>query len=302
MRPLAWCSVPTLNERVALGHGDLIGRIDSAALHVDDARISEAHAMVSLRGEALRLLALRGRIRVDGRFVNDVEIVPGLRVLLADAVELHFERVHLPAEVLAIRFADLPQHVLTSTISLHSRGGPTIVPGFDPRASAVLWSTNGVWRMVEPDGTPRPLHANTSCAVGGVPLVVEAVSLESAAYEGIRPLPSTGLELLAAGAAVRIQRPGDERPTMIGGVPGRILDQLIRAGGALSWRGLADGVWPDDRSVEASLRRRLDAGIGRLRERLREADAEHIEIALDGAGTVCLRLTEQDRTTVQASR
>ena len=167
MRPLAWCSVPTLNERVALGHGDLIGRIDSAALHVDDARISEAHAMVSLRGEALRLLALRGRIRVDGRFVNDVEIVPGLRVLLADAVELHFERVHLPAEVLAIRFADLPQHVLTSTISLHSRGGPTIVPGFDPRASAVLWSTNGVWRMVEPDGTPRPLHANTSCAVGG---------------------------------------------------------------------------------------------------------------------------------------
>jgi len=44
-----------------LTHGDLIGRLGTAALHFDDARISEAHAMISLRGQELKLLALRGR-------------------------------------------------------------------------------------------------------------------------------------------------------------------------------------------------------------------------------------------------
>ena len=34
-------------------------------LHVDDARVSEAHALVSLRGRELQLLALRGRFAVD---------------------------------------------------------------------------------------------------------------------------------------------------------------------------------------------------------------------------------------------
>jgi pSer/pThr/pTyr-binding forkhead associated (FHA) protein len=29
---------------------DLVGRLETAALHLDDARISEAHALVSLRG------------------------------------------------------------------------------------------------------------------------------------------------------------------------------------------------------------------------------------------------------------
>ncbi len=45
--------------------GDIIGRLWSAALHVDDARVSEAHALVSLRGRELQLLALRGRFAVD---------------------------------------------------------------------------------------------------------------------------------------------------------------------------------------------------------------------------------------------
>ena len=38
----------------------------SAALHLDDPRVSEAHAMVSIRGSELKLLALRGRFQIDG--------------------------------------------------------------------------------------------------------------------------------------------------------------------------------------------------------------------------------------------
>ena len=67
----------------ALGHGDVIGRLESAALHLSDPRISEAHAMVSLRGGALKLVALRGRLVVDGAALRDVELVPGLVVQLA---------------------------------------------------------------------------------------------------------------------------------------------------------------------------------------------------------------------------
>ena len=45
--------------------GDIIGRIWGAALRLDDPQISEAHALVSMRGTALKLLALRGRFVVD---------------------------------------------------------------------------------------------------------------------------------------------------------------------------------------------------------------------------------------------
>ena len=38
--------------------GDIVGRIWSAALRIDDPDISEAHALLSLRGEGLWLLAL----------------------------------------------------------------------------------------------------------------------------------------------------------------------------------------------------------------------------------------------------
>ena len=30
-------------------HGDFVGRLETAAVHLDDARVSEAHAMISLR-------------------------------------------------------------------------------------------------------------------------------------------------------------------------------------------------------------------------------------------------------------
>lgn len=50
-----------------LGHGDLIGRLWSAALCLSDPRVSEAHAMVSLREGQLRLLALRGLFAIDGK-------------------------------------------------------------------------------------------------------------------------------------------------------------------------------------------------------------------------------------------
>ena len=65
MRPTTRLQLPS-GAMVLLGPGDLIGRSPTAALHIDDPRISEAHSMVSLRGSQLKLLALRGRHSVYG--------------------------------------------------------------------------------------------------------------------------------------------------------------------------------------------------------------------------------------------
>jgi len=48
-RALVWIRLPD-GSLVALGHGDFIGRVWTAALVLDDPRVSEGHAMISLRG------------------------------------------------------------------------------------------------------------------------------------------------------------------------------------------------------------------------------------------------------------
>ncbi len=52
-------------------------------MSLDDPRISEAHALLSLRGGALHLLSLRRMIAVDGKPVSGVELRRGLVVALA---------------------------------------------------------------------------------------------------------------------------------------------------------------------------------------------------------------------------
>ena len=54
--------------------GSILGRLSSASVRIDDPRVSEAHALVSLRGSELKLLTLRGSIRVDGRRDADVHL------------------------------------------------------------------------------------------------------------------------------------------------------------------------------------------------------------------------------------
>lgn len=53
-------------------HGDVVGRLWTAALQLDDGRVSEAHAMVSLREGQLQLLPLRGALAVGGTPQNQI--------------------------------------------------------------------------------------------------------------------------------------------------------------------------------------------------------------------------------------
>lgn len=117
MRAVARCRVGE-GPAVVLGHGDLIGRLATAAVSLDDARISEAHAIVSLRGGAMRLLALRGRFRVHGKQRAEVVLAPGLDVELARGIVLHVDEVSLPDTVLAIAGPGLPPWPLPGTVSV----------------------------------------------------------------------------------------------------------------------------------------------------------------------------------------
>ena len=101
MRPHARLRLPD-GSLAELGHGDLIGRLSTAALHLDDARISEAHAMVSNRGREMKLLALRGRFMVEGKSASDVALRDGMRITLAPGLEIDVVSVTTPSSVMLV--------------------------------------------------------------------------------------------------------------------------------------------------------------------------------------------------------
>lgn len=87
---------------VFLGAGELVGRNPVAGLMVDDASVSEAHALVSLRGGRFVLLGLRGVFTVDGGTtpVRRIELRPGQVIHLSRHAKLRVDDVRLPDTVL----------------------------------------------------------------------------------------------------------------------------------------------------------------------------------------------------------
>ena len=103
---------------VELAPEAVIGRMRSATLRLNDPSISEAHAMVSLRGSVLKLLALRGRFMVDGAPQSEVVLREGQRIELGARVLLDVLTVSIPPEVLALRAEGLPLQALPPVATL----------------------------------------------------------------------------------------------------------------------------------------------------------------------------------------
>ena len=111
MRALVRFRLPDGREH-DLHPGDFVGRSSSAALYIDDARISEAHALVSLRGRELRFLQLRGRFALDGQQLGELTLREGLLIELAQGLTLEVLRVQLPPTLLALKGEGLPTQAL----------------------------------------------------------------------------------------------------------------------------------------------------------------------------------------------
>lgn len=278
-----------------LAPGELVGRTWTAALHLDDARVSEAHAMVSLRGRELKLLALRGRFAIDGSPLTELVLAPGQRIALARGVAIEVVEVVLPEAVLALEGDGLARTVLPPVTTLRTRPKPRIVPRFDPEGAARLWSTGETWRLQLGDADARTLDAGDPFSVDDRRFVAVEVPLGEAAPDATRVQGAIDepLTLVAQFDTVHIQR-GGELAVALGGLPARLVSELVAVDGPVGWEALAREVWgPHDDT--RTLRRKLDVNLSRLRKKLREARVRPDLVRADGAGHLELLLAPGDR-------
>lgn len=292
----AWALVEdvdgVLHELMA---GDLIGRLGSAGLQIDDARISEAHALVSLRDQTLKLLALRGAFAVAGKPLQEVELAEGLVVQLARGVSLTVREVHLPDLVLAIEAEGFPRRRLPPVASLVGGPRPRLVTRYVHDADAHLWSAGDGWRVQLPGTRPRTLKPGDGFMAGGRTYVTALVPLADAAAAKTELQGGVQEPLALEGRfdTVHITRPG-RPPAVVTGLPGRLLSELISFGQPVPWLLLAQQIWGEEEDPGV-LRPRLDMTLSRLRRKLRELRLRTDLARTDGSGNVELFLYAADR-------
>ncbi len=278
--------------------GDLVGRVWTAALVVDDARVSEAHALVSLRDGALVLLALRRLLRVDGRDVQQVTLAPGQVIGLAEGVPLRIEEVALPEVVLALEGAGLGRRVLSGTAFLRLGPPPELLPRYAPDARAEVWFTGGGWRARVDGGTPRDLVAGDTLLVGDQAFRAVEVRLREAERRGTEVGTQAPLRIVARHVTAHLLREG-QPACVLTGVPARIVSELALMGVPAGWETLATTIWPDE-DDRTALRRRWDVHLGRLRAKLRDVGIREDLVRADGKGNLELVLGSGDVVEDQA--
>lgn len=294
------------DTRYELVHGDLIGRLWCAAMPLDDGRVSEAHAMISLREQELRLIALRGGFAVDGRPLNEVTLRAGMEVMLARGLSIEVEEVFLPPFVLGLESRHIPRQSLPSvcSIQLSSPPGsqasspegpePRLVAGYAENAAAWIWCTGEAWRLRQGAQGTRPLLPGDQFVVGSEVLTTVEISLAAAGQAATRPHGGVDAPLViqAHFDTVHIHREGSV-VAVLGGVAARIVSELVALGGPAHWTVLAGLLWPKDPDPEA-VRSRFDVNLSRLRRKLKEARVRTDLIHTDGAGSIELLLYPHD--------
>lgn len=271
--------------------GDIVGRTWSAAVRLDDPDVSEAHAMVSLRGERLWCLALRRRFSVAGRPMDAVALEVGMVLRFAPRVELVVEAVSLPDTVLGLHGPGLPAQVLPGTCSLVLDPHPRLAPGSIAGAEAVFWESDGLWRVRQGEGTAA-VQAGTTIQLPSGVFTAVAIALSVAGEAPTRADDASPLRIVASFDTVQIHRPNAEVFVLVGQLA-RVVSELATVQQPMAWEALARPHWPhlDDRDA---LRRRWDGLLGRLRERLREGGIRPELVTSTRIGLVELVLREGD--------
>ena len=278
-----------------LTHGDLIGRLGTAALHLDDARISEAHAMISLRGGELKMLALRGRFALGSKPVTSLTLAAGQRIRFAPDIALRVEEVVLPEEVLAVVIGDAPHHILTGVCAIClEEGRLRLVPGYREGAAALLWNRDDRWRIRIGAAPPAVLKPGDRHTIAGLPLAAIGVSLSRVGEQATRMKGglSSPIRLVVQYDAAQIHREG-EPVLVLSGISARLLSELAAFGGPVDWPVLAGEVWPHVHDRHR-LRRQLDVSMNRLRKKLERGRVRSDLVRSDGTGKLALVLADGD--------
>lgn len=280
-------------ESFELGHGDVIGRLWSAALCVHDPRVSEMHAMVSLRGSSLRLLPLRGRVLVDEAATVDSKLEVGQVIRLADDLTFEVAEVHLPDEVMGLEGEGLPRQVLPNVASLKVGARVELVAGQHAKADAVLWSDGLNW-FVRGDGWEVGIVAGQTFEVAGRKFMACALALSDSGVAATLAKGGLGapLHLVLRYDTAHLQS-GDDPPIVIDGIAARVLGELVAINKPIGWEALAREIWRDEHETP-QLRKRWDVTMVRLRKKLRDARIRTDLVRADGAGNVELWLHRGD--------
>ncbi len=278
-----------------LAAGELIGRLRTASLQVDDPLISEAHAMVSLRGGELKLLALRRPVAVKGKPVGELPLHKGQRFELAPGLEVEVLEVRLPDEVLAIEAPGLPRQVLPGVCSVLVSPRLHLVPKYQPQAAVWIHTDGPSWTLRLPDGSSRPLRDGDTIEVPGHTLRAVAVPLGQAGQDATRLEGGVQepLHLQARFDSVHIHC-GRRPPLVLAGLSARLVSELVSFEAPVDWEVLARQVWSDEPD-RGALRRKLDVTLNRLRGKLRDARIRPDLLRSDGTGLIELVLYDGDR-------
>lgn len=276
-------------ERVPAGA--IIGRLASADLRLDDPRVSEAHALVSLRSQSLRLLALRRWFEVDGERSSDVELKVGQRVRLAPHVMLTVEEVVIDAPSLAVAVAGRVVELRESVYSLVA-GEPTrIVEGTLKGADGEIWSTGSGWRA-RLGGEVAELAAGESLTLVNEEIEVLALpDLYAGSTAGAAGHLEPPVRVVLRHDTVHLFRP-DRPPVVLSGMAARIVSEVGSLGAPAPWEVPAREIW---RTGASHIRRQnWDRNLRRLRSKLAGWGVRRDLVRADGHGNVELYLLPGD--------
>jgi len=279
-------------EVTSLWAGAVIGRTLMAALHLDDPGISEAHAIVSLRGTTLRLLSLRGRFSVRGRVVGDTILQPGLEITLAPGVVMRVHALSLPPYVFGLSI-DGGSPVVPPPVSSIIADQNTLTPGLSPDADGVIWFSDGACYLRASGQADRRFSLGDVFEVAGRRYTLVAVPLAESAIDATQAEArfAAPMRLVVRYDTIHVWR--DAVVVTIDGIPARIISELALIGAPVEWQTVAREVWPEEPDLRR-LRMNWDATVARLRLRLKEGAIRPDLVRAAGSGRLELFLGPDD--------
>lgn len=277
-----------------VGHGDIIGRMSGALVSIHDPRVSEAHAMISLRGGRLHLLALRRRFFVEKQLRSDIILCEGLRVELALGLGFRISALRLPQYVLGLSSASRPPVDLIEAVSFVVESRVEVVRGYVEGAVARLFPRDGGWCLTQADEHPRDVKVGSEFQLAGELFRLVNVPAHGAGTRataaGENP---AAIRLVLVNGRVDIFIQDGTHALSLSGIAARLVTALRNAGEPVAWTEIADGLWPDAEDADL-LRSRWDMALYRLRSKLRATDLRVDLVRTDGAGLVELFLHPSD--------
>ncbi|MEO0603222.1 MAG: hypothetical protein AAF211_17415 [Myxococcota bacterium] len=279
--------------------GDLLGRSPRSAVPLQDPRVSEAHALVSLRTDGFVLLALRGAVWTGERWGSEVALERGRHVKLAEGVTFRVKDVQLPHALLALLGLTEEPRVLNApqwSLFAHPLRAE---PRFDSSADAWVWASDGLWwRRLEAEEA-APLDIGDRFTLGGRRIEAVGVQLDegrvSATVTERGRYPALDITIGDELTTVRIAG----REVRITGRPHDILRHtalLTRDRESVHWSEVAQRIWKANPTEHNWYRNRT-----RLAATLREAGLPHeIHEVLQGQVRLCLR--DEDTLVVTPER